>query len=122
MSYDLRLAVKVEGLEEHYAIIAQPEYASPTYNIGEMFRKCTGWDFKQGEWYKVSEVLPNIKKGISELQKHEKKYVKYNSPNGWGTTESALKALESLLECIEAQSGNGWSWNDIPVEYMYVAW
>ena len=122
MSYDLRLAVKVEGAENCYAVVAQPKYASPTYNIGEMFRKCTGWNFNQGEWYKVSEVLPNIRHGIEELSKHEQNYIKYNSPNGWGNTESALQALKSLEECIESQTGNGWSWNNIPPDCLYVAW
>ena len=122
MSYDLRLAVKVDGAEDCYAVVAMPEYHSPTYNIGEMFRKCMGWNFIQGEWYRVSDVLPNIKRGIWELSQNESEYTQYNSTNGWGTVKSALKALESLLECIEAQCGNGWSWNDIPPECLYVAW
>lgn len=122
MSYDLRIAVKVDGTEDCYAVVAQPEYDSPTYNIGDMLRACTGWDFRQSEWYRVPDVLPKIKRGISELEKHEQKYVRYNSPNGWGTTESALAALKSLLQCIEEQSGNGWSWNSIPIECMFVSW
>lgn len=53
MSYDLRLAVKVEGTKDLYAVIAEPEYDSPTYNIGEMFRACMGWDFEQGKRNRV---------------------------------------------------------------------
>ena len=67
MSYDIRIGVRVEGAPGCYAVIAEPEYSSPTYNIGDMFRACTGWNFEQGEWYKVSEVLPLIQHGISEL-------------------------------------------------------
>lgn len=124
MSYDLRIGVKVDGGDNLYAVIDQPDFNSPTYNIGEMFRKCTGWDFEHGEWYNAAEVLPLIQHGISELKFHESKYVKYNSPNGWGTTESALKALVSLEECIRnnAEEGSGWSWNRIPLELMYVCW
>ncbi len=44
MSYDLRVAVKVEGCDK-YANIAEPEYAHPTYNLGDMFRACTEWDY-----------------------------------------------------------------------------
>ena len=41
MSYDLRIAVKVDGCDK-FAQIAEPEYRSPTYNLGKMFRACTG--------------------------------------------------------------------------------
>ena len=51
MSYDLRIAVKVDGCDK-FAQIAEPEYSSPTYNLGKMFRACTGWDYKQGEYYR----------------------------------------------------------------------
>ena len=123
MSYDICLGVKVEGADDLYAVIAEPEYSSPTYNIGKMFRACTGWDFKQGVWYKVSEVLPLIQHGISELELHEPKYRKYNSPNGWGTTESALEALQSLEACIrENAPESSITWNDIPLDLMYVRW
>lgn len=46
MSYDLRIAVKVDGCDK-FAQIAEPEYSNPTYNLGKMFRACTGWDYKQ---------------------------------------------------------------------------
>ena len=126
MSYDLRIAVKVEGAEKgnEFAIIAEPEFHSPTYNLGEMFRKCTGWDFDQGEFYKVSEVYGNIERGIINLREHEAEFERYNSPNGWGTTVSALRALESLKQCIdEIEDPNSWTgWNTFPKSLLYVAW
>lgn len=122
MSYDLRLAVKVDGVEDCYAVIAEPEYHSPTYNLGTMFRACTGWNYNQGEWYKVSEVLPLIEHGIHELTFNRKEYEKYNPPNGWGNIDSALLALNSLVECIANHTGNGWSWNNIPTDCLYVSW
>ena len=126
MSYDLRIAVKVEGAEKgnEFAIIAEPEHRNPTYNLGEMFRRCTGWDFDQGEFYKVSEVYGNIERGIINLREHEPEFEKYNSPNGWGTTVSALRALESLKQCIdEIEDPNSWTgWNTFPRSRLYVAW
>lgn len=126
MSYDIRIAVKVEGAEKgnEYAVIAEPELHSPTYNIGEMLRVCMGWDFDQGEYYRVSDVYQNIVKGIINLREHEEEFEKYNSPNGCGTTVSALKALESLKQCIdEIEDPNGWSgWNTFPKTLLYVAW
>ena len=88
MSYDLRIGVKVENTDI-IAVIDEPERNSPTYNLGKMLRACTGWDFDQGEWYKVSEVLPLIEHGVKELYINEDAYKQYNAPNGWGTTISA---------------------------------
>lgn len=126
MSYDLRIAVKVAGAEKtnEYAVIAEPGWNSPTYNLGEMFRACTGWDFKQGEFYKVSDVYQNIVRGIINLTEHEEEFEKYNSPNGWGTTQSALSTLKSLKWCIDnIENPNSWvGWNTFPKELLYVAW
>ena len=129
MSYDIRIAVKAYGAEKgnEYAVIAEPEFSEPTYNIGEMLRKCTGWDFEQGEYYRVSDVYQNIVRGIINLREHEEEYEKYNSPNGWGTTVTALKALVSLKQCIDnIEDPNGWTdwtgWNTFPKAMLYVAW
>lgn len=126
MSYDIRISVKVYGAEKgnEYAVIAEPEFSSPTYNIGEMLRKCMGWDFEQGEYYRVSDVYQNIVRGIINLREHEEEYEKYNSPNGWGTTVSALKTLVSLKQCIDdIEDPNGWAdWNTFPKALLYVAW
>lgn len=123
MSYDLRIGVKVEGTDI-IAVIAEPERNSPTYNLGTMFRKCTGWDFKQSEWYSVAAVYPLIQHGIAELIAYPEKYRKYEPDNGWGTVESAVQALESLKQCIdEVEDPHSWTgWNTIPKEHLWVAW
>ena len=123
MSYDLRIGVKVEGTDI-IAVIAEPERHSPTYNIGDLFRKCTGWDFRQSEWYRVSEVYPLIQHGLAELIAYPKKYKKYESPNGWGTIESAIEALKSLKDCIDelSEEESYCGWNHIPMEHLWVAW
>lgn len=123
MSYDLRIGVKVEGAEDLYAVIAEPEYSSPTYNLRDIFVACMDWDYKQSEWYNVAEVLPKIYRGIQELELHTKKYKKYNPPNGWGDVGSALEVLNSLKDCILKNGPeNSWSWNEIPYELMYMCW
>jgi len=123
MSYDLRLAVKIEdGDKTYYPVLAMPEHHSPTYNIGTMFRKCMDWDFEQGTFYRVDEVLPKIERGIHELQFNEEAYKQYNSPNGWGNTDSALRALTSLVECIR-ETQQGWNcWEAMPLHLLWVAW
>lgn len=123
MSYDLRIGVKVEGAEDLYAVIAEPEYSSPTYNLRDMFVACMDWEYEQGKWYNVAEVLPHIYRGVQELELHTKKYEKYNPSNGWGDVGSALEALNSLKDCILKNGPeNSWSWNEIPYELMYMCW
>ena len=119
MSYDIEIGVKIADTDI-IACIATPNYDSPTYNIGKMLRKCTKWDFEQRKWYRVEEVISNIEHGINELKFNEKSYTKYNAPNGWGTTNTALYSLESLYICIE-QCSNGWLF-DIPIENLWVRW
>ena len=121
MSYDLRIGVKVADTDI-IAVIDEPEYDSPTYNLGKMFRECTGWNFKQGEWYRVSEVLPLIEHGVKELTINRKQYKQYDAPNGWGTTESALEALTSLRDCIYGNIAGDRGWQSVPAEYLWVSW
>jgi len=125
MSYDLRIAVKVAGTDEDlYAVIAQPEYSSPTYNLRDMFVASMDWDYEQGVWYPVNDVYQKIVGGCIKLRYYPGQFKKYESPNGWGTTDSALRALESLKECIdEIENPDGWSgWNTIPKSLMYMSW
>lgn len=83
MSYDIRFGVIVKDLEE-YVEIDSPNIDDPTYNLGKMFRECTGWDFKQGEWYNCKEILPLIQKGQRELIINKDKYKKFEPENKWG--------------------------------------
>lgn len=124
MSYDISIHVKAEGCDI-YPKIAEPEYCSPTFNLREMFAKCMDWDYSQYTekdgnyetvYYRCDLVLPKIKHGITELRTKWKKYEQYNSPNGWGTVEDALLALESLKNCIIEQS------KQIPLDCLYMRW
>lgn len=115
MSYDLRVAVKVEGCDK-YADIAEPEYAHPTYNLSKMFRACMDWDYEQGKYYRCDEVLPKINHGIQELDVNRYKYTVYNPSNGWGSIDSAIEDLESLRTCIYEQA------EEIPLECLYMCW
>ena len=115
MSYDLRIAVKVDGCDK-FAQIAEPEYSSPTYNLGKMFRASTGWDFKQGEYYRCSDVIGNIEKGVKELRTNKAQYKQSAPETGWGTFACAGVARENLRDCIYEQA------EGIPLECLYVAW
>lgn len=122
MSYDIRFGVKVEGMNGYIAVIDAPDYDSPTYNLGEMFRACMDWDFNQSEWYNCAEVFPKIRHGQEELALHSKRYTKYNAKNGWGTVGDAKKCLDSIIQKIGEIVSGEWSWNEIPLEYLWMRW
>lgn len=115
MSYDLRVAVKVEGCDK-FANIAEPEHASPTYNLRDMFVACMNWDYEQGKYYRCDEVLPKINHGIQELYTKRDEYTGYNPDNVWGDIDSAKKALNCLRDCIYEQA------EEIPLECLYMCW
>ena len=117
MSYDIEFGVKVENVDKIMPFTA-PEYASPTYNIGEMLRKATGWDFEQHKWYKVSDVFEKISKGHINLSKNKEEYRKYEPENKWGTVETAIKALQSILEKIEGIE----KWFELTKDHFYIRW
>lgn len=112
MSYDLEILVKIENGD--YICIIEPEYSSPTYNLGTMFRKVMKWDFKQGVVYNIDEIFENIEYGISELERFPGKYVQYEPENKWGTVNGALEVLKSLKNCILEQ--------EIDIKYLYMRW
>ena len=126
MSYDIRFGVKVAGAPEGcYAVIGEPQYNCPTYNLRDIFVKSMDWDYKQGEWYTITEVMPKIQRGITELTMHPEKYKKLEPENGWGTIGSAVWCLKSVVDYFSPESFGGLSggWNaDIPIVCIYMSW
>lgn len=115
MSYDIRIGVKVDGTDI-IVPVARPERDSPTYNLRTMFVKCMGWDYEQGKWYRLKDVDGKISLGLAELNYKRAKYEKYNSPNGWGTVDSAKECLQSIVECIEEMT------ETVPIEHLWFRW
>lgn len=126
MSYDIRFGVKVAGApDDCYAVIGCPEYDSPTYNLRDVFVKSMDWNYHQGEWYSITDVLPKIQKGIDELTQHPEKYKPLEPDNGWGTVGSAIKCLRSVVDYFSDDNwdGLGGSWNaDVPIDCIYMRW
>lgn len=126
MSYDIRFGVKVAGApDDCYAVIGEPEWASPTYNLREMFVKSMDWDYTQGEWYPITEVLPKVQQGVIELTRHQSRYLQYEPENGWGTIGSALKCLQSIIDYFKPNSWTGICGSrnaDIPLSCIYMCW
>jgi len=125
MSYDIRFAVKVAGTEgKYYAVIGEPEEHSPTYNIGKLWRKAMDFDFEQGKWYLVTDLIPHFERGIHELLFNAKEYKSLEPDNGWGNTDTALRAMQSIMSWLtDDWNGIHGSWNaDIPIEHIYMSW
>lgn len=122
MSYDIRFGVKVAGAKDDvFAVIGRPKYDSPTYNNRDIFVKCMDWDYKQGEWYKLTDIIPKVERGIHELQFNKKAYKKLEPDNGWDGIESSLKCLQSIIQWISED--NLWGWNgEIPMDCIYMRW
>ncbi len=113
MSYEVEIAVKVEGCGK-YAKIDSPAFRDPTYNLRDMFVACMNWDYKQGEYYKCSEVFPKIENGLNRLYFED--FSKYDAPNGWGTTLTAKDFLNGLRRCILENA------EEIPMDCLYMKW
>ena len=126
MSYDIRFGVKVAGApDDCYAVIGEPEYESPTYNLRDIFVTSMGWDYKQGEWYKVSDILPKVQQGITELTLHPERYKALEPDNGWGDIAGAVSCLQSIVSYFQYGNLDGLygTWNgDVPVDCIYMRW
>ena len=124
MSYDIRFGVKVVGAQDDcYAVIGEPKYDSPTYNLRDIFVRSMDWDYKQGEWYKITDILPKIQRGITELTQHTQTYKKLEPENGWGTVGDANECLRSIVDYFSGWDGLAGSWNaDVPIDCIYMRW
>ena len=122
MSFDLKVGVQVAGLPADkpplYVCIATPEFDQPTYNLATLFRRCTGWDFVQGTWYRASEVINLICNGIFELVYKPDVYKPFLPANGWGTIKSALDSLKSWRDTIYETAED----KEIPLDALWVRW
>lgn len=121
MSYDIGIYVKVEG-EPIFAQIAEPDYSSPTYNLGKMFRACMDWDFEQGKYYPCTYVIKALEHGIKELVARPSAYDQYipqhsDIPKSMLSNHAdALQVLLSLRDCIIEQA------EQIPVKCLFMRW
>lgn len=122
MSYDIRFGVKVAGAPDGtYAVIGHPELDSPTYNNRDIFVKSMDWDYHQGEWYKLRDVIPKVERGIHELKFNDKAYKNLEPDNGWGGISSSLNALQSIMQWITEEIQWGWN-SEIPIDCIYMRW
>lgn len=97
MSYDITFRAKLEGIDT-YVVVGDCE-ANTTQNVRKMIKLSTGLPWKNCENNGLcKDVIPHIKKGLEELEKHPEKYKPYEAENGWGTVESTARFFRDIIE------------------------
>lgn len=122
MSYNIGFYVKVEGCDA-YVFLGSPEYDTPTYNLRPIFEKAMNWDYEQGKYYPLNDVVEHVRHGIYELDTNKSVYKRLEPSNGWGSVEDALEVLTSILRWIYPEK----PWQrmfdeDIPINCIYMRW
>lgn len=114
MSYDCEYGVILPNNEVvHYAY---PDLDTPTYNLREIFCESMGFDFEQGKWYRVMEMLPRFNRAEAELAAHKGKYRQMEPENRFGTVEDAAKCFRDWTEKALDIADR------VPIEYLYWRW
>ena len=129
MSYGIRFYVQtvVPNLEgDRYALVHIPEYDSPTYNYRKMFVALMDWDYSQGEYYHMPEVLERLKTGLERIKADPEAYRKYEPKNKWGTVEGARKCLENWVDELTPPGDGYYDYDNVmcqwPLEALWWRW
>ena len=73
-------------------------YISITYNLMDMLEALPcKWPRKNWEGKELYILIPQIQESITELYQNQTKYLRYNSPNSFGTTNTAFYFLSAML-------------------------
>ena len=129
MSYDIRFYVKtvVPNLEgDRYVSVHAPKYDSPTYNYRKMFVALMDWDYSQGEYYHMPEVLERLKTGLGRIKADPEAYRKYEPDNKWGTVEGARECLESWVDELTPPDDGCYGYDNVmcqwPLDALWWRW
>lgn len=97
MSYDISFKVKVEGIPV-YVEVGECT-ANITWNVRKIIELSTGlpWHNEANNGLCV-DVIPQIEKGLKELQTNPGKYKPYEAKNGWGTVNGTIQFFGDILQ------------------------
>lgn len=105
MSYSISFKVKVEGVNRYIEV--GEGGTNITWNVRDIITKSTGLEWKNGQNNGLcSDVVKRIKEGLFELQINYNSYIKYESPNGWGTVRGTIRFFKEIIE----------AWDDLIAE------
>lgn len=124
MSYDFHVVLPIEGVEKENKMkyveapeYFEEEYHNPSFNITYNVRDILVATTERDDWLKngyiglLKDLMPDINKALAKLIQNEDEYKKYDSPNGWGTTQGVIKLFTSMRDY----------WNVLTPEYKDVA-
>lgn len=73
-------------------------YINIIYNLTSMLQALPcKWPRKSWENKELYTLIPQIQESITELYRNQTKYIRYNSPNDFGTTNTAFSFLSNML-------------------------
>lgn len=97
MSYDISFKVKVENVDS-YVTVGDCD-ANITWNVRKIIELSTGLPWKnEANNGLCVDIIPKIRNGMEELEKHPDKYKPYEAPNGWGTVRGTIIFFQRILE------------------------
>ena len=120
MSYDIAFKVKVEGLKNRYVDVGDCN-ANITWNVRKIIVLSTGLEWRNEDNNGLCKhIIPKIKQGLEELNKHPQKYKKYESPNGWGTIEGVKRFFSQIILDWDAFCNDSWLSDLQDVTYFWI--
>lgn len=73
-------------------------YKNITHNLSPMWREAGLYDaLYESEGKTAQEVLPILEEGLKVLVSQPERFIKFDSPNGWGTYKNAVPWLADLI-------------------------
>lgn len=95
MSLDFDLELKQTRIETVFS-------ANITHNLTKMAEACgvyeALWNPESIGAKYAKDIVPILEAGLKKLKSNPKRFIKYNSPNGWGTYKYFVPFVESVLE------------------------
>lgn len=96
MSYDIYL-----GIHTGKQMTDVVDIGNHTSNTNAMWFKALGYSLSDLDGRIAGEVISDLRKAIAHMQDNGNEYIVLNPSNGWGTYETALQYLKSILDaCI----------------------
>ena len=97
MSYDISFKVKAEGVDA-YINVGECE-ANITWNVRDIITQSTGlaWENEANNGL-CAEIVPQIAKGLFELQMHPEKYKPLEDKDGFGTVDGVQNFFWQIIK------------------------
>ena len=95
MSHDLYLEIDTGG--EYPTVVA--DVGNYTSNVSGMWAKALGERLREFHGRNAGESVPQLDRGIADMQANRLDYEAMNPPNGWGSYGGALDYLRTLRDC-----------------------